>query len=234
MDMLDELKQRVCQANLDLVRHGLVVQTFGNASGVNRQRGRVVIKPSGVSYDGMTAEQMVVLSLETGDVVEGDLRPSSDAPTHLALYRAFDGLGGVIHTHSVSATAWAQARQELPVLGTTHADFFHGPVPVARELTAAEIAGDYEANTGAVIVERFADSDPEHIPAVLVAGHGPFAWGPTVEIAVENAAALETAARMASDTLAIRSDAQSLSPAQLDQHFFRKHGPDATYGQDDG
>lgn len=232
--MLDELKQRVCQANLDLVRHGLVVQTFGNASGVDRQSGHVVIKPSGVPYEGMTPEQMVVLSLETGDVVEGDLRPSSDAPTHLALYRAFDGLGGVIHTHSVSATAWAQARQELPVLGTTHADFFHGPVPVARELTAAEIAGDYEANTGAVIVERFADSDPEHIPAVLVAGHGPFAWGPTVEIAVENAAALETAARMASDTLAIRSDAQSLSPAQLDQHFFRKHGPDATYGQDDG
>ena len=232
--MLDELKQRVCQANLDLVSEGLVAGTFGNVSGIDRASGYVVIKPSGVSYETLTPEQLVVLSLETGETIEGDLNPSSDTPTHLALYRAFESIGGVVHTHSTFASAWAQARREIPVLGTTHADFFHGPVPVTRELTADEIAGDYEANTGAVIVERFADSDPGHMPAVLVAGHGPFAWGPTVEIAVENAAALETAARMASDTLAIRSDAQSLSPAQLDQHFFRKHGPDATYGQDDG
>ena len=233
MDMLDELRQRVCQANLDLVSEGLVAGTFGNVSGIDRASGHVVIKPSGVSYETLTPEQLVVLSLATGEVVEGDLNPSSDTPTHLALYRAFENIGGVVHTHSTFASAWAQARREIPVLGTTHADFFHGPVPVTRELTTDEIAGDYEANTGGVIVERFAEIDPGHIPAALVGGHGPFAWGPTVEAAVESAVALEIVARLACETLRINADAQPLSPAQLDQHFFRKHGPDASYGQKD-
>jgi len=230
--MLDDLKKRVCQANIDLVHQGLVVQTFGNASGVDRDSGHVVIKPSGVSYDQLKPKQMVVLELETGRIVEGDLRPSSDTPTHLALYREFESLGGVVHTHSVYASAWAQARCELPALGTTHADFFHGAIPVTRELTAEEIADDYEANTGAVIVERFARLDPASMPAALVAGHGPFAWGPTVEKAVENGVALEIVARLASETLRVNPDAPPLSQAQLDKHFFRKHGPDAYYGQD--
>ena len=231
--MLAKLRQRVCRANLDLVAKGLVAGTFGNVSGIDRDGGRVVIKPSGVSYETLTPEQLVVLSLETGETIEGDLNPSSDTPTHLALYRAFESIGGVVHTHSTFASAWAKARREIPVLGTTHADFFHGPVPVTRELTADEIAGDYEANTGVVIVERFAQLDPGHIPAALVGGHGPFTWGPTVEAAVESAVALEIVARLACETLRINADAQPLSPAQLDQHFFRKHGPDASYGQKD-
>jgi len=231
--MLDTLKQRVCQANLDLVTQGLVVQTFGNASGVDRDSGQMVIKASGVPYDAMTADDMVVVSLETGEVIGSDLRPSSDTPTHLSIYKAFAGVGGVIHTHSTTASAWAQARKEIPALGTTHADFFHGPVPITRELTTEEIADAYEANTGEVIVERFADLDPGEMPAVLVAGHGPFAWGPTVEKAVENAVALEIVARLAIETLRISPRPQPLSQAQLDKHFFRKHGPGAYYGQED-
>jgi len=230
--MLNELKERVCQANIDLVHQGLVVQTFGNVSGVDRESGHVVIKPSGVSYDQMKPKQMVVLSLATGEIVEGDLRPSSDTPTHLAFYRAFESVGGVVHTHSTYASAWAQARRDLPAFGTTHADFFHGPIPITRELTADEIADDYEANTGTVIVERFAELDPAAMPAVLVAGHGPFAWGPTVEKAVENGVALEIVARLAIETLRINADAQPLSQAQLNKHFFRKHGPGAYYGQE--
>lgn len=230
--MLNELKERVCQANIDLVHQGLVVQTFGNVSGVDRESGHVVIKPSGVSYNQMKPRQMVVLSLGSGEIVEGDLRPSSDTPTHLAFYRAFESVGGVVHTHSTYASAWAQARRHLPAFGTTHADFFHGPIPITRELTAEEIADDYEANTGAVSVERFADLDPAAMPAVLVAGHGPFAWGPTVEKAVENGVALEIVARLAIETLRINPDAQPLSQAQLNKHFFRKHGPGAYYGQE--
>ena len=230
--MLEELKQRVCQANLDLVTQGLVVQTFGNASGVDRDSGQMVIKASGVPYDTMTADHMVVVSLETGEVVGSDLRPSSDTPTHLSLYRAFAAVGGVVHTHSIHAGAWAQARKEIPALGTTHADFFHGAIPITRELSPDEIADAYEANTGAVIVERFAEIDPGHMPAVLVAGHGPFAWGPTVAKAVENAVALEIVARLAIETVRVSPDPQPLSQAQLDKHFFRKHGPEAYYGQE--
>ena len=230
--MLEDLKQRVCQANLDLVTQGLVVQTFGNASSIDRDSGRMVIKASGVPYDTMTADDMVVVSLETGEVIGSDLRPSSDTPTHLSLYRGFADIGGVIHTHSTKASAWAQARKEIPALGTTHADFFHGPVPITRELLPEEIADAYELNTGLVILERFVELDPGEMPAVLVAGHGPFAWGPTVEKAVEYAVALEIVATLAIETLRISPKPQPLSQAQLDKHFFRKHGPGAYYGQE--
>ena len=230
--MLSDLKARVCQANFDLTSRGLVMGTFGNASGIDRDSGHVVIKPSGASYEQMRPKRMVVVSLDTGEVVEGKLRPSSDTATHLAIYRAFESVGGVVHTHSLRASAWAQARRELPPLGTTHADSFHGPVPITRELTAEEIADAYEANTGAAIVERFAGLDPAAMPAVLVAGHGPFAWGGTPEEAVNNAEALEMVAALAERTLAINTDAPLLSQAQLDKHFLRKHGPGACYGQE--
>ncbi len=229
--MLDELKQKVCEANRQLVRAGLAVQTWGNVSGVDRASGHLVIKPSGVPYNEMTAEHMVVVSLKTGRVVEGDLRPSSDTPTHLVLYRAFAEIGGIAHTHSLYATAWAQARRELPALGTTHADYFHGPVPCTRLLTAGEINQDYEANTGYVIVEKFRKADPLHFPGVLVASHAPFAWGTTVENAVENAVVLEHLARLASETLRVKSSVKPMQRALLDKHFHRKHGRDAYYGQ---
>ena len=229
--MLEGLKEEVCKANLRLVAEGLVIQTWGNVSGIDRDHGLVVIKPSGVAYDGMSAEQMVVVSLETGERVEGELRPSSDTPTHLALYRAFAGIGGVVHTHSVSATAWAQAGREIPALGTTHADYFYGPVPLTRQLTKAEIAGDYEANTGKVIVERFAGLDPVRMPAVLVVNHGPFTWGKSPDDAVANAVYLEHVARMASETLRVDPSAAPLPKALLDKHFLRKHGAHASYGQ---
>jgi len=229
--MLEELKKQVCEANLRLLAEGLVVQTFGNVSGIDRSSGNIVIKPSGVSYDDMKPEHMVVVSLRTGDVVEGDLRPSSDTPSHIELYRAFNGIGGVVHTHSLYATAWAQGRREILVLGTTHADYFHGPVPVTRALTAEEIQHDYEANTGKVMVERFASLDPLRMQAVLVAGHGPFVWGPSPDKAVENAVALEYIARLASETLRIEPYPKPISGALLDKHFLRKHGPDAYYGQ---
>jgi L-ribulose-5-phosphate 4-epimerase len=229
--MLEELKQQVCQANLDLVTEGLVLQTFGNVSGLDRQRGLVVIKPSGVPYDSLTPEHMVVVSVDTGKVVEGDLSPSSDAPTHLVLYRAFQAIGGIVHTHSLYATAWAQARREVPALGTTHADYCHGPVPCTRLLTAQEIKTDYEANTGHVIVERFGKLDPMASPGVLVACHGPFTWGQTAAYAVHNAAVLEFLARLASETLHLNPKIKSMPPALLDKHFLRKHGPGAYYGQ---
>ncbi|MHC4561627.1 MAG: L-ribulose-5-phosphate 4-epimerase AraD [Planctomycetota bacterium] len=229
--MLDELKQRVCQANRDLVAEGLVAGTFGNVSGIDRDTGIVAIKPSGVGYDQMTPDQMVLVSLESGDVVEGELRPSSDAPTHLALYRAFGQIGGVIHTHSLHATAWAQACREIPPLGTTHADHFYGPIPCTRPLSAEEIADNYEANTGAVIVERFAEIPPLQMPAVLVVSHGPFAWGETVATAVRNAVALEIVARMAAETVRISPDVAGIDRALLDKHFLRKHGPGSYYGQ---
>lgn len=229
--MLEVLKEQVCQANLELVREGLVVQTFGNASGIDRASGCVVIKPSGVAYDAMRPEHMVVVALESAQVVEGNLKPSSDTPTHLVLYRAFPDIGGVVHTHSFQATAWAQARRELPALGTTHADYWHGPVPCTRLMTAAEIRGDYEANTGHVIVERFTDIDPLARPGVLVASHGPFAWGRTVADAVHHAVLLEYLARLASATLHVQPAVESMQPALLDRHFLRKHGPGAYYGQ---
>lgn len=229
--MLEELKRQVCQANLDLVREGLVILTFGNASGVDRARGLVVIKPSGVPYYGMRPEHMVVVSLESGAVVEGDLNPSSDAPTHLVLYRAFPGVGGIVHTHSLYATAWAQAKQDLPSYGTTQADYWHGEVPCTRLLTKAEIRSEYEANTGHVIVERFRGLDPMEHPAVLVASHGPFAWGKDVADAFHNAEMLEFVARLASETLRLNPKTKPMQPSLLDQHFLRKHGPDATYGQ---
>lgn len=229
--MLDDLKKRVCQANLELVTRGLVFETWGNVSGVDRQVGSLVIKPSGVAYDGMKPRHMVVVSLESGEVIEGDLRPSSDTPTHLVLYQAFQAIGGVVHTHSLYATAWAQARKDIPALGTTHADFFHGPVPCTRLMKAPEIESDYELNTGKVIVERLDGLDVREFPAVLVADHGPFAWGPTLAAAVNAAATLEHVARLASETVRIQPYSPSVSQALLDKHFTRKHGPDSYYGQ---
>jgi len=229
---LEKLKRRVCKANLDLVEAGLVIRTFGNASGIDRTSGHVVIKPSGLSYRDMKPEDMVVVSLQTGKVVEGRLHPSSDTPTHLVLYRAFGDIEGVVHTHSLYATAWAQARRGIPPLGTTHADYIHGPVPCTRLLTRREIRNDYEANTGRVIVERFAAVDPQEVPCVLVACHGPFSWGRTVEEAVHNAGILEHLAKLASETVRLRNALLPMPQALLDRHFFRKHGPGAYYGQD--
>ena len=231
--MLEKLKAEVCKANLDLVAKGLVIQTWGNVSGIDRASGNVVIKPSGVPYDGMKPKHMVVVSLKTGEVVEGRLKPSSDTPTHLALYRAFKGIGGIVHTHSLYATAWAQARKEIPALGTTHADYFYGPVPCTRALTPKEIKSDYELNTGKVIVERFRKLDPAEMPAVLVASHAPFVWGPTAEKAVQNAVVLEYVARLANETLRANSliSVRPMPQALLDKHFLRKHGLGAYYGQ---
>jgi L-ribulose-5-phosphate 4-epimerase len=230
--MLEKLKLSVCKANLDLVKEGLVIQTFGNVSGIDRGQGLVVIKPSGVSYDVMKPEHMVVVSLETGKVVEGALRPSSDTATHIVLYRAFKAIGGIVHTHSLYATAWAQAKRAIPALGTTHADYWHGEVPCTRLMTDEEISGEYEAKTGDVIVETFKGIDPLHKPAVLVASHGPFAWGKDAADAVHNAAILEYLARLASETQRINPQIGPMQKMLLDKHFLRKHGPEAYYGQD--
>jgi len=229
--MLESLKKAVCQANLDLVREGLVVQTWGNASGLDRARGLMVIKPSGVSYSVLKPAQMVVVALAGGKVVEGKLKASSDTQTHLELYRAFGGIGGIVHTHSLYATAWAQTGRPIPALGTTHADYFHGAVLCTRPMTPAEIKTDYEANTGRVIVERLQGLDPLHHPAVLVAQHGPFTWGGDVAEAVRKAVALEFIARLAGETLRFRPDAPAMQEELRDKHFFRKHGPAAYYGQ---
>ncbi len=229
--MLEELKQRVCKANLDLVAEGLVIRTWGNASAVDRDGGHLVIKPSGVPYDTMVPEQMVVVSLDSGEVVEGDLRPSSDMPTHRVLYAHFDEIGGVVHTHSLHATAWAQARREIAPYGTTHADYFYGPVPCTRMLTPAEIAGDYETATGHVIAERFDVLDPAAFPGALVAAHGPFAWGATCEQAVENAVVLEHLAELAKMTVDLAAYPAPIPSELLDKHFLRKHGSGAYYGQ---
>ena len=229
--MLENLKAKVCQANLDLVFKGLVIATWGNASGVDRARSLMVIKPSGVPYAGMKPKHMVVVSLKTGKVVEGRLKPSSDTDTHLALYRAFPKIGGVVHTHSLYATAWAQAQRGLPAYGTTQADYWYGDVPCTRLLTPAEIKSDYEANTGRVIIETFKQLDPLQHPAVLVARHGPFTWGKDVAAAVHNAGVLEFVAQLASETLRINPKLKPLPAALLDKHFLRKHGPNATYGQ---
>ncbi|MDP6543847.1 MAG: L-ribulose-5-phosphate 4-epimerase AraD [Phycisphaerae bacterium] len=232
--MLETLKKQVCDANLKLVDEGLVVQTFGNVSGIDRDAGLVVIKPSGVSYDQMRPRQMVVVSLEDGSVVEGELRPSSDTPTHLELYRAFDGIGGVVHTHSAFATAWAQARKAIDPFGTTHADYFYGPVPCTRAMTAEEIDYKYEANTGKVIVEHFTIEklDPKHFPGVLVASHGPFAWGDTPDAAVDCAVILEYIARLAAKMVQINPYPGRISDELLNRHFLRKHGTERYYGQD--
>jgi L-ribulose-5-phosphate 4-epimerase len=229
--MLEELKQQVCRANRLLVKHGLVTLTFGNASGIDAERRYVVIKPSGVPYDELERDHMVVVDLK-GKVVEGDLRPSTDTPTHVLLYRHFEGVGGITHVHSRFATMFAQARQEIHCLGTTHADHFNGSVPVTRPLSRAEVEQAYEANTARVIVERFAGLDPDAMPAVLVAGHAPFAWGRDVAASVVNAVALEVVAEMAFGTRVIDPTAPDLEPHVLHKHHERKHGKNAYYGQD--
>jgi len=231
--MLEKLKAQVCKANLDLVAKGLVIETWGNASGIDRERGLVVIKPSGVPYAGMKPKHMVVVSLADGKVVEGNLKPSSDTPTHLVLYRAFPKVGGVVHTHSLFATAWSQAQRGLPSYGTTQADYWYGDVPCTRLLKPAEIKNDYEANTGAVIVDTFKKLkfDPMQHPAVLVASHGPFTWGKDVADAVHNAGVLEFIAQLASETLKINPKLKPMQSVLLDKHFLRKHGVNAYYGQ---
>jgi L-ribulose-5-phosphate 4-epimerase len=229
--MLEELKRMVCEANLELVRAGLVVQTFGNVSGVDREHGALVIKPSGVRYAELRPEHMVVVALDSGQVLEGTLRPSSDTPTHRVLYRAFPTVGGVVHTHSLYATAWAQAGREIPPLGTTHADYFDGPILCTRDLSPAEIRDDYEANTGEAIVRRLGRLDPLRVAGILVHSHGPFAWGRTVEEAVHHAVALEFIAQLAAQTYALNPRTPPLADALLNKHFTRKHGPSAYYGQ---
>lgn len=228
--MLEDLRTEVLEANLELVRRGLVIYTFGNASGVSREHGMVVIKPSGVPYDKMTPADMVIADLN-GNLVEGKLRPSSDLATHAALYRAWPSIGGVVHTHSRHATAWAQAGREIPCFGTTHADYFHGPVPVTEPLSAAEIEGEYEANTGTAILRRMEGLDPLGCPACLVAGHGPFCWGKSVTDAAHAAVIAEELAAIAWITVTINPDAKPISRTLRDKHHFRKHGPSATYGQ---
>jgi len=227
--MLEDLKQATWHANLELVRRGLVLYTFGNASGIDREQGLVCIKPSGVDYDVLQPEHMVVTDMD-GKIVEGELRPSSDLKTHLALYKAFPGIGAVVHTHSEHATAWAQSLRDIPALGTTHADYFHGPIPCTRELADDEINGDYVLNTGLAIIERFEGLDPLAIPGVLVGGHAPFTWGKTPDDAAHNAVVLEAIAKMAFMTVLINPRA-GVSQALLDRHYFRKHGANATYGQ---
>jgi len=229
--MLEALCAEVLEANLELVRRGLVLYTFGNASGIARDEGLVVIKPSGVAYEALKPADLVVVSLD-GKIVEGKLRPSSDLPTHLMLYRSFPSIGGVAHTHSRAATAWAQARREIPCFGTTHADYCRGPVPVTKPLSPAEIRSDYEANTGRAIVRRFRGLDPLHFPGVLVGGHGPFCWAATPAEAAHNAVIVEEIAAMALQTLAANPKARPIPHVLRDKHFLRKHGSTRYYGQD--
>ena len=241
--MLEELKAKVCKANLDLVKHGLVLFTWGNVSAIDRASGLVVIKPSGVSYDDMKPSDMVVVDLE-GNVVEGSLRPSSDTPTHLVLYKAFPEVGGIVHTHSTFATAWAQAGRDIPSLGTTHADYFHDDIPCTRDMKKLEVFGEYEKETGVVIVERFRKLRPMDTPAVLVRNHGPFAWGTDADNAVHNAVVLEEVAKMAFLATTIHRDyiganrdpymadpTPSMNKHLIEKHYSRKHGPNAYYGQ---
>jgi L-ribulose-5-phosphate 4-epimerase len=228
--LLENLRAEVLEANLELVRQGLVLYTFGNASGISRKDGLVAIKPSGVPYESLGPEHMVITKLD-GAIVEGDLRPSSDLPTHLELYRNFSNIGGVAHTHSEFATVWAQAQRAIPCLGTTHADYFYGEVPVTRALAAEEITSDYEKNTGVVICRYFKGHSPDAVPAVLVASHGPFCWGETATAAAHNAVILERVARMAYYTVTLVTDGEPISRELHDKHFLRKHGPEAYYGQ---
>lgn len=227
--MLEELKQKVFQANLDLVRHGMVIFTWGNVSGIDRNSELVVIKPSGVSYDDMKVEDMVVVNFK-GRVVEGRFKPSSDTPTHLALYQAFTGIGGVVHTHSTYATAWAQAGRDIPNIGTTHADYFYDAIPCTADMTAEEVNGAYEHETGNVIIRRFEGLNPKHTPGVLVKNHGPFAWGKDASEAVHNAVVLEQVAKMAYIAYGI-NPSLTMNLDLIEKHFSRKHGPNAYYGQ---
>jgi L-ribulose-5-phosphate 4-epimerase len=229
---LKALREQVLEANLEVVRRGLVLYTFGNASGIDREEGIVVIKPSGVPYEQLTPDRLTLVDMD-GRVVEGASKPSSDLDTHLVLYRAFPDIGGVVHTHSRFATAWAQARREIPCLGTTHADYFYGPVPVTDTLADNHVTGDYELETGAAIVRRFAGLDPLMVPAVLVANHGPFAWGKTAIEAAHHAVILEEVALIAAHTLTLNA-MPSMPQCLVDKHFYRKHGPTATYGQGSG
>ncbi|WP_336790480.1 L-ribulose-5-phosphate 4-epimerase [Paenibacillus sp. MMO-177] len=228
--MLERLKQEVLEANLDLPKYGLVTFTWGNVSGIDRESGLVVIKPSGVPYDKLKLEDLVVVDLE-GNKVEGDLRPSSDTPTHLVLYKAFPHIGGIVHTHSPWATSWAQAGRGIPALGTTHADYFYGEIPVTRAMTRAEIESAYELETGNVIVETFKDKDPMMIPSVLVNSHAPFNWGKDPHEAVHNAVVLEEVAKMALHAYNLNPDVKPMDQSLLDKHFLRKHGANAYYGQ---
>ena len=236
--MLEALKEKVFKANLDLVKHNLVIFTWGNVSAIDREKGLVVIKPSGVSYDDMKSTDMVVVDLATGKVVEGDLNPSSDTPTHLVLYRNFPDIGGVVHTHSTYATAWAQAGRDIPNIGTTHADYFHENIPCTRNMKKSEVFGEYEKETGNVIVERFKEMNPNDTPAVLVRNHGPFTWGTDADNAVHNAVVLEEVAKMAFisstlhlNTLDIVDHVPSMNKLLIEKHYSRKHGPNAFYGQ---
>ena len=231
--MLETLKQQVYEANMELPRRGLVTYTWGNVSGIDRAGGVVVIKPSGVAYEELTSDKMVVVDLQTGTIVEGSLNPSSDTKTHLELYKAFPALGGIVHTHSPFAVAWAQAGQDIPCYGTTHADYFYGPIPCARHLTAAELEEDYEKNTGKVIVETFQNRniDPVAVPAVICHSHGPFTWGRDAAQAVYHAVVLEEVAKMALFTRQIDPAAAPAPQSMQDKHYLRKHGPNAYYGQ---
>jgi L-ribulose-5-phosphate 4-epimerase len=228
---LETLREEVLEANLELVRRGLVLYTFGNASGISREEGLIIIKPSGKPYDTMKPEDLVAVDLD-GNVVEGTLRPSSDLPTHLILYKAFPAIGGVAHTHSRFATSWAQAQRDIPCLGTTHADYFHGPVPVTKPLRPSEIRSAYELNTGRAIVRRFAKLDPMHFPGVLVSGHAPFCWGSAPAEAAHNAVVVEEIAAMAFHAIQANPRVRPISKELLDRHFFRKHGSRAYYGQE--
>ncbi len=229
--MLEELKQKVCEANLLLPKYGLVTFTWGNVSGIDREQGLMVIKPSGVEYDGMTAQDMVVVDLKTGERVEGKWKPSSDTDTHLALYRAFPGLGGVVHTHSRWATTFAQAGQAIPAMGTTQGDYFYGDIPCTRKMTPEEIGGSYELETGNVIIETFQGIDPMSIPGVLVHSHGPFAWGTDPLNAVHNAVVMEEVAFMDWHAIILNPEAGRMQQELLDKHYLRKHGENAYYGQ---
>ncbi len=227
--MLKKLKKEVCNANLDLVKYGLVIFTWGNVSGIDSKSEKIVIKPSGISYDDMKPEDMVVLDMD-GNILEGDLKPSSDTPTHLTLYRHFKNIAGIVHTHSQWATIWAQAGLPIPALGTTHADYFYGDIPCTRKMKSTEIEGAYEAETGKVIVETFNKINPDDVPGVLVNNHGPFAWGKDVRNAVHNAVVLEEVAKMAYHTLQLNK-VMAIEKSLLDKHYLRKHGKDAYYGQ---
>ena len=229
--MLEKLKEDVCKANLELPKHGLVTFTWGNVSGVDRESGLMVIKPSGVEYDGMTAEDMVIVSLSTGEKVEGKWKPSSDTATHVVLYNAFPDIGGIVHTHSRWATSFAQAGRGIPAYGTTHGDYFYGEIPCTRKMTPAEISGEYEKETGNVIIETFAQVNENDIPAVLVNSHGPFAWGNDPMNAVHNAVVLEELAFMALHTEMLNPEIKKMQQELLDKHYLRKHGKDAYYGQ---
>ena len=228
--MLENLKIEVCQANLELKRNDLIIFSWGNVSGIDREKGIIAIKPSGVSYDSLTPDDIVLLDLD-GKVIEGSLRPSSDTDTHLELYRNFKNIGGVCHTHSLNATVWAQACTSIPCMGTTHADYYYGTIPVTPSMTPEQIESDYELNTGKVIVDTFKDIDPDQMPAVLVANHGPFTWGTTAAKSVESAIVLEQVAEMTLKTKMITGNLAPISQTLLDKHYLRKHGKNAYYGQ---